>query len=159
MNASTRPRVALVGLGPIGVEVGKALAGRDSMTLLGAADPAPDKAGKPLSDLLAGAFPGTTVRPNAAALYAETAGSRGRADVVLLDSPPSSMYADAVGLTQVTDGVLYVLKSGPQGSVDHVRLLKQLQQGKARLIGIVMNQVEPGAAGYGPYHAGAPPRE
>jgi hypothetical protein len=84
MNASTRPRVALVGLGPIGVEVGKALAGRDSMTLLGAADPAPDKAGKPLSDLLAGAFPGTTVRPNAAALYAETAGSRGRADVVLL---------------------------------------------------------------------------
>lgn len=80
-----------------------------------------------------------------------------RADVVLLDTPPSSMYADAVGLTQVTDGVLYVLKSGPQGPVDHVRLLKQLQQGKARLIGIVMNQVEAGAAGYGPYHAGAAP--
>jgi len=82
-----------------------------------------------------------------------------RADVVLLDTPPSSMYADAVGLTQVTDGVLYVLKSGPQGPVDHVRLLKQLQQGKARLIGIVMNQVEPGAAGYGPSHAGVAPRE
>jgi len=84
MNGSTRPRVALVGLGPIGVEVGKALAGRDFMTLLGAADPAPDKAGRPLADLLAGAFPGIAVRPTAAALYAETADSRGRADVVLL---------------------------------------------------------------------------
>ena len=70
MNASTHPRVALVGLGPIGVEVGKALAGREFMTLLGAADPALDKAGKPLADLLAGAFPGIAVRPTAAALYA-----------------------------------------------------------------------------------------
>ena len=84
MSSPHRPRVALVGLGPIGIEVGKALAGRDSMTLLGAADPAPDKAGRPLSDLLSGAFPATTIRPSAAALYAESAGSRGRADVVLL---------------------------------------------------------------------------
>jgi capsular exopolysaccharide synthesis family protein len=79
-----------------------------------------------------------------------------RADVVLLDSPPSSMYADAVGLTQVTDGVLYVLKSGPQGVVNHVRILRQLQQGKARLLGIVMNQSEPGAGGYATYRGGAP---
>jgi 4-hydroxy-tetrahydrodipicolinate reductase len=84
MSSPHRPRVALVGLGPIGVEVGKALANRESLTLLGAADPAPDKAGKPLADLLSGAFPGTTIRASAAALYAESAGSRGRADVVLL---------------------------------------------------------------------------
>lgn len=84
MNHRKAVRVALVGLGPIGVEVGKALAGRQGFDLLGAADPAPDKAGKPLSDLLGGAFPGVAIRPSAAALYAETASSRGKADVVLL---------------------------------------------------------------------------
>jgi len=83
----------------------------------------------------------------------------GHADVVLLDSPPCSLYADAQELTQVIDGILYVLRSGPQGLVNHVRLLKQLQQGQARLLGIVMNQVEARAAGYdGPYRGGAPPR-
>ena len=84
MNTKQKARVALIGLGPIGIEVGKAVAGRESFTLLGAADPAPDKAGKPLSDLLGGAFPGVSIRPSAAALFAETASSRGKGDVVLL---------------------------------------------------------------------------
>jgi 4-hydroxy-tetrahydrodipicolinate reductase len=73
-----------VGLGPIGIEVGKALAGREGIELSGAADPAPDKAGRPLSTLLDGAFPGIAVSPTAAALYAETAASRDRADVAVL---------------------------------------------------------------------------
>ena len=81
----------------------------------------------------------------------------GHADVVLLDSPPCSLYSDAQELTRVTDGILYVLRSGRPGPVNHVRALKQLQQGQARLIGIVMNQVEARAAGYGrPYPGGAP---
>jgi 4-hydroxy-tetrahydrodipicolinate reductase len=84
MSTRMHARVALVGLGPIGVEVGKALAGREGLTLLGAADPAPDKAGRPLSELLGGAFPGVAIRGSAAELYRETASSRGRADVVLL---------------------------------------------------------------------------
>jgi 2,4-diaminopentanoate dehydrogenase len=81
---SPSARVALIGLGPIGVEVGKALSGRAGVTLLGAADPAPEKAGKPLSGLLDGAFPGVNVTPSAGALYASSAASRGKADVVLL---------------------------------------------------------------------------
>jgi capsular exopolysaccharide synthesis family protein len=85
---------------------------------------------------------------------------RDRADIVLLDSPPCSVYSDAVELTQVADGVLYVLRSGPQGLVNHARALKQLQQGQARLIGIVMNQVERGAGNlYGSYRGGAPASE
>lgn len=71
-----------------------------------------------------------------------------RADLVLLDSPPCSLYADALELTQVADGLLYILRAGPQGTVDHPRMLKQLQQRKARLIGIVMNGIEDGAAKY-----------
>ena len=81
---SPRARVALVGLGPIGIETGKALAGREEITLLGAADPAPDKAGRPLSSLLDGAFEGVTVSPSAAALYAQSAGSRASSDVAVL---------------------------------------------------------------------------
>ena len=81
---------------------------------------------------------------------------RDRTDVVLLDSPPCSLYADALELTKATDGVLYVLKSGPQGLVDHLRIVRQLQQGSARLLGIVMNQAEPGAGRYGGYRGGAP---
>jgi len=77
-------RVALVGLGPIGIEVGKALAGREGIALSGAADPAPDKAGMPLSSLLDGAFPGIAVTPSASLLYAQTAGSRTRSDVAVL---------------------------------------------------------------------------
>src|SRR5215475_12194473 len=77
-------RVALVGLGPIGIEVGKALAGRPDVSLLGAADPAPDKAGKALSDLLDGAFPGVRIAPSAADLYAQSAATRGKTDVVAL---------------------------------------------------------------------------
>ena len=74
------------------------------------------------------------------------------ADLVLVDSPPCSTYSDALQLTQVTDAVLYVLRSGPQGTADHLRILKQLRQGRAHLIGIVMNQVEPSPGGYeGPY--------
>jgi Mrp family chromosome partitioning ATPase len=64
------------------------------------------------------------------------------ADVVLLDSPPCSLYADAVELTRVADGLLYVVRAGPQGTHDHQRILKQLQRSRARLIGVVMNQVD-----------------
>ncbi|HEY6050296.1 MAG TPA: dihydrodipicolinate reductase, partial [Thermoanaerobaculia bacterium] len=83
MNKSARARVALVGLGPIGIEVGKALSGRRSLELLGAADPAPDKAGRPLGDLL-GTAGGPVVDSTASALYARSAKDRGRADVVIL---------------------------------------------------------------------------
>ncbi|MEX0879699.1 MAG: dihydrodipicolinate reductase, partial [Thermoanaerobaculia bacterium] len=66
------------------IEVGKALAAREDIVLLGAADPAPDKARKPLAGLLDGAFPDVTVAASAAGLYAASASSRGRGDVAVL---------------------------------------------------------------------------
>ena len=51
MNEKPIARVALVGLGPIGVEVARAVIGRPGLEILGAADPAPDKAGKDLREL------------------------------------------------------------------------------------------------------------
>jgi 4-hydroxy-tetrahydrodipicolinate reductase len=78
-----RARVALVGLGPIGIEVGKALLGRSNVEILGAADPAPDKAGVSFSGLVGGG-PSTPVDGSAADLYARSAETRSRSDVVVL---------------------------------------------------------------------------
>lgn len=77
-------RVALVGLGPIGIEVGKALSARPNMELLGAADPAAGIAGRALADLLGAEGASMRVEPSAAALYARSAESRNRNDVVAL---------------------------------------------------------------------------
>jgi len=78
--------VALVGLGPIGIEVGRALVPRTDVDILGAADPAPDKFGKELEDVLGmpASLAGVEVRSSAKALYEATADSRTNRDVVLL---------------------------------------------------------------------------
>lgn len=83
MNGTTIARVALVGLGPIGVEVGRAVLGRPGIELLGAADPAPDKAGQMLGELLGGNCPFPVVA-SARDLYHQTSARRGKRDVVLL---------------------------------------------------------------------------
>lgn len=84
MKNAVHARVALVGLGPIGIEVGKALAGRLNVEIIGAADPAPDKAGKPLGEVLGSGSPGPRVDPSAAELYRRSAPARGTSDVVIL---------------------------------------------------------------------------
>jgi capsular exopolysaccharide synthesis family protein len=66
-----------------------------------------------------------------------------RADIVLLDSPPCLLYADAVVLSGVTDGVLYILRAGGQDKAAQRRVQKQLQQqAKAHMLGVVFNDVE-----------------
>jgi capsular exopolysaccharide synthesis family protein len=65
-----------------------------------------------------------------------------QADYVLLDSPPCLLYADAYVLSQVTDGVLYVVRAGSQDKAAQRRVHKQLQQAKARVLGTVFNGVE-----------------
>lgn len=107
---SHHARAALIGLGPIGIEVGKALAGREGITLLGAADPAPDKAGTPLAPLLDGAFPGVTVSPSAAALYGASASSRGKADVALLCTG-SRLHAILPQIEEAIDAGLHIVST------------------------------------------------
>jgi hypothetical protein len=147
MNSPRPPRVALVGLGPIGVEVGKALASRETMTLLGAADPAPDKAGKPLADLLAGAFPGTIVRPSAAALYAESAGSRGRADVVLLCTG-SRLHAVLPQIEEAIGAGLHIISTCEELAYPELRHLPMARQidrlAKEKGVAVLGTGVNPG---------------
>src|SRR5207248_5843576 len=77
------------------------------------------------------------------------------ADFVLIDSPPCLLYADAVVLSPLTDGVLYVVRSGPQDKAAQKRVHKQLQQAKARILGVVFNdaEVEESASSYHYYYA------
>lgn len=81
---ASRARVALVGLGPIGIEVGKALLGRTNIEFLGAADPAPAIAGRSVSEVLGGTGPKTAVEGSATALYARSAAKREKRDVCVL---------------------------------------------------------------------------
>jgi protein-tyrosine kinase len=77
------------------------------------------------------------------------------ADFVLIDTPPCLLYADAVVLSPMTDGVLYVVRSGPQDKAAQRRVQKQLQQAKARILGVVFNdaEVEETASSYHYYYA------
>ncbi len=84
MKKPSRARVALVGLGPIGIEVGKALAGRPNIELLGAADPAEAIAGRSLSEVMDVPAPDLVVDSSAALLYARSSQARTGHDVAVL---------------------------------------------------------------------------
>jgi len=86
MNEKPIARVALVGLGPIGVEVARAVIGRPGLEILGAADPAPDKAGKDLRELarLEGGGAPFPIAASARELYEKSSSTRAKRDVVLL---------------------------------------------------------------------------
>jgi capsular exopolysaccharide synthesis family protein len=65
-----------------------------------------------------------------------------QANIVLFDTPPCMVYADAVLIARLTDGVLYVLRRGNQNKAAQRRIQKQLQQAKVRMLGAVFNDVE-----------------
>src|SRR5262245_21003786 len=77
-------RVALVGLGPIGLEVGRALAARPGVSILGVADPHPSLQGQDVGTLLSGGPSGRLVVGSAAELYAASQASRQKGDVAIL---------------------------------------------------------------------------
>ena len=76
------------------------------------------------------------------------------ANLVLFDSPPLLVYADALLLARMVDGVLYVLRAGGQDKSAQRRIQKQLEQAKARVLGVVFNaaDVDEATYGYGYYN-------
>jgi hypothetical protein len=132
--AQPSARVALVGLGPIGIEVGKALAGRNEISLLGAADPAPEKAGSRLDALLDGAFPGVTVTPTAAGLYGASAASRGKTDVVALCTG-SRLHSVMPQIEEAIDAGFHIVSTCEELSYPELRHSKLARQIDARARG------------------------
>ena len=144
---SPRARVSLIGLGPIGIEVGKALAGREGIELSGAADPAPDKAGQPLASLLDGAFPGVVVTPTAAALYGQTSGSRSRSDVAVLCTG-SRLHSMLPQIEEAIGAGLHIVSTCEElayPELRHAPMARQIDRmAKAKGVAVLGTGVNPG---------------
>jgi capsular exopolysaccharide synthesis family protein len=68
---------------------------------------------------------------------------RDRADIVLVDTPPIGLVSDAAQLAPRADGVLLVLRSGHTRREASQNAKRQLEQVKARILGVVLNDVRP----------------
>lgn len=79
---------------------------------------------------------------------------RQRYDYIILDSPPVDMVVDAVVLSPLCDGVLFVIKAdhSERGAVAYA--LEQLEYAKAKILGFVLNGIGPETGGYGKYRYG-----
>lgn len=77
---------------------------------------------------------------------------RERYDYIIIDSPPVNMVIDAVVLSEMCDGVLFVVKAeqSERGAVIHA--IDQLEYAKAKILGFLFNGVSPDTGiGYGKY--------
>ncbi|NOZ72486.1 MAG: polysaccharide biosynthesis tyrosine autokinase [Chloroflexi bacterium] len=74
------------------------------------------------------------------------------ADVVILDSPPATMLADAAILSTQSDGVLLVLDSGSTRREIAHRALEGLRQVNAHLVGALLNRMPTRGSGYYYYY-------
>ena len=72
-------------------------------------------------------------------------------DYIILDSPPINIVTDAVVLSNLTDGVLFVVRAGhaERGNVLHA--LEQLEYAHAKVLGFVLNGTTSEGGGYGRY--------
>lgn len=148
MHKWSGARVALVGLGPIGIEVGKALAGREKIELLGAADPAPAIAGQALSELFGSpAVPNLEVDSAAGKLYARSAGSRQKRDVVVLCTG-SRLESVVSQIEEALEAGFHVVSTCEELSfpeLRHAALGRRIaRKATARGVGVLGTGVNPG---------------
>ena len=66
---------------------------------------------------------------------------RDKYDLVVLDSPPVSAFADAVALAQWVDAVVFVARSSHTHREQAGRALRQLSKSNPRVLGVVLNAV------------------
>jgi hypothetical protein len=149
MNEKSIARVALVGLGPIGLEVARAVLERPGIEVLGAADPAPDKAGKDLRELARfeggdGPFP---IAPSARELYDRSASTRGKRDVVLLCTG-SRLQSVAPQIEEAAAAGFHVVSTCEELSfpdLHHADLARSLDaKAKERGVAVLGTGVNPG---------------
>jgi capsular exopolysaccharide synthesis family protein len=69
-------------------------------------------------------------------------------DLVIFDSPPVLVVADAVILGSNVDGVIIISDVGRTRSAELKRSLEEMQRGRANVVGVVLNRVSSRASGY-----------
>jgi non-specific protein-tyrosine kinase len=73
-------------------------------------------------------------------------------DIVLIDTPPVLTVTDAAALTPSVDGVIIVAKPGVTKSSDLQQTVEQIEAIGGRILGIVLNEVNPRSRRYGYYY-------
>lgn len=76
-----------------------------------------------------------------------------KVDYIIIDSPPASVIADAVVLSNLADCVLYVIRQEYTKKSRILDGLNHLSNGKAVFLGYVLNSANTGGSGYGYYGA------
>ena len=64
-------------------------------------------------------------------------------DLVILDSPPVIPVSDGIALSSHSEGVILVVKVGTVPSEVVRRAVEQIESVKGRVLGVVLNQVNP----------------
>jgi capsular exopolysaccharide synthesis family protein len=86
------------------------------------------------------------------AMRAMVAELRKRAGLVVLDSPPVALLADAQALASLADGVVLVIELGKTRRPVLTRALDSLSRTGTRCLGVVINKAVAGKGGYGYYY-------
>jgi len=73
-------------------------------------------------------------------------------DMILLDTPPLLSVTDAAALASNVDGAILVAKPGMTKLKDFQQALEQLKAVNARVLGVVLNEVNPRNRRYGYYY-------
>ena len=75
------------------------------------------------------------------------------ADIILLDSPPVMVAADAAIIANLVDGTLVVIDSGTTRQDAALQAFQTLKQGGTRILGVVLNNLPLAKRGYYYYYS------
>lgn len=77
---------------------------------------------------------------------------RERFDFIVLDCPPISAVADAIPVSSVSDGTIFILSAKETNKNDAKIALTQLQRNGVNILGSVLTKVDSGATNYYSYY-------
>lgn len=75
-----------------------------------------------------------------------------KADIVIFDSPPAIHVIDAVVMSQILDGVLFVINSGRINRDEALQVKYMIESTKTPIIGIALNNIEVSSPDYYYYY-------
>jgi tyrosine-protein kinase Etk/Wzc len=77
----------------------------------------------------------------------------GQFDTIIFDTPPAMAVTDAIVLSNIVNGVVYVIKAGEVPKEAVKRSILQLSGRKSEILGVVMNSVDVSMGSYYHYYS------
>ncbi len=106
-----------------------------------------------LSLLTSGPIPPNPSEMMSSPIMTELFSQLGQAyDMVIVDTPPVVSFTDAVALSQSLDGVILVVRAGHTSRKVDLKGKERLTQVNARILGIVLNDIEMNDEAYSYYY-------